>query len=77
MRDKFALGDRLHEALERVGVSQDRVSRWLGRPCGCAERQAKLNQLGFWVRAVMGGKVSPDTLSATLSVIVGVEEPNT
>jgi hypothetical protein len=50
------LGDLLESALSRVGVTKDRVERWLGRPCGCAERQEKLNQLGYWAKSVLAGK---------------------
>lgn len=41
-------GDQLATALEAVGVTKERVSAWLGKPCGCPERQAKLNRLGAW-----------------------------
>lgn len=43
------LGDTLEAALAAVGVTKDRVAAWLGRPCGCKERQEKLNQLGDWL----------------------------
>lgn len=28
----------------------ERVESWLGRPCGCEERQRKLDALDAWVR---------------------------
>lgn len=40
------LGDRVASALAAIGVTKERVSKALGRPCGCAKRQAKLNELG-------------------------------
>jgi hypothetical protein len=52
------LGDAVHAALSSVGVTPDRVERWVGAPCGCAERQDKLNQLGWWAARVVGGKVT-------------------
>jgi hypothetical protein len=49
-------GDRLAKALDSIGLSSQEIERWLGRPCGCAERQEKLNQLGRWVTRVLAGK---------------------
>jgi len=40
------LGDRVASALAAVGITKERVSKALGKPCGCAKRQAKLNELG-------------------------------
>lgn len=42
------LGDLIERALAKVGVTTERVERWLGRPCGCKERRDKLNQLTAW-----------------------------
>ncbi len=44
----MGLGDAVHEALALAGVTPERVEAWLGRPCGCEERQLKLNMLGQW-----------------------------
>jgi len=43
---KPGLGDRVASALAAVGITKERVSKALGKPCGCAKRQAKLNDLG-------------------------------
>lgn len=52
------LGDAVHKALELVGVTEDRVARWLGHSCaGCKRRQEKLNELGWWAGRVLKGKV--------------------
>lgn len=40
------LGDMVASGLASVGITQERVTRLLGRPCGCPERQAALNRLG-------------------------------
>ena len=40
------LGDRVAAVLSAVGITPERVSEALGRPCGCKKRQAKLNELG-------------------------------
>jgi hypothetical protein len=34
------------DGLASVGITKDRVSKAIGRPCGCAKRQDKLNELG-------------------------------
>ena len=40
------LGDMVSAGLAAVGITPERVSRVLGRPCGCKERAATLNELG-------------------------------
>ena len=43
---KPGLGDMVSAGLAAVGITPERVSKALGRPCGCKERAAKLNELG-------------------------------
>lgn len=43
---KPGLGDRVASALAAVGITKERVSKALGRPCGCPKRQQRLNELG-------------------------------
>jgi hypothetical protein len=50
------LGDKVKQALERVGISEERVSAFLGRPCRCKERQRKLNALHAWASRVLSGR---------------------
>jgi len=40
------LGDMVSAGLAAVGITPERVSHVLGRPCKCKERAAKLNELG-------------------------------
>lgn len=40
------LGDMVAAGLRAVGITPERVSKVLGRPCGCKGRQEKLNELG-------------------------------
>ena len=40
------LGDMVSSALSAVGITKERVSAAIGRPCGCAERQEALNDIG-------------------------------
>lgn len=47
------LGDKIGNALKKVGITDEKVSKWLGRPCGCAGRRNKLNRLDVWVRKVL------------------------
>lgn len=44
------LGDAVQVALDRLGVTPERVERWLGWPCGCSERKEKLNALHLWAK---------------------------
>lgn len=43
---KPGLGDMVSAGLAAVGITPERVSKVLGRPCGCKERAAKLNAIG-------------------------------
>lgn len=52
------LGDVVEDALSLVGITQDRVSRWLGMPCKCEERKQKLNQLHAWAFRIVSGKTA-------------------
>lgn len=54
---RMGLGDLVERALTSIGVTSERVERWLGRPCNCKERQQKLNQLGHWAARVSKGLV--------------------
>lgn len=43
---KPGLGDMVAAGLSAVGITKERVSELLGRPCNCPKRQAALNRLG-------------------------------
>lgn len=43
---KLGLGDMVAAGLAAVGITKERVSKALGRPCGCGQRQEALNKLG-------------------------------
>lgn len=51
------VGDLISSALAIVGVTDDSVSRWFGRPCGCDQRRQRLNQLHRWATRVVSGKI--------------------
>jgi hypothetical protein len=40
------LGDMVSAGLSAIGITKERVSKAIGRPCGCSERAEKLNELG-------------------------------
>ena len=52
----MGLGDAVEQALAAVGISTGLVEKWIGRPCGCAERRAKLNRVGWWASRVLAGR---------------------
>jgi hypothetical protein len=45
-RAKPGLGDMVKSGLSAIGITEERVSAAIGRPCGCSERAEKLNELG-------------------------------
>lgn len=45
-RAKPGLGDMVKATLSAVGITEERVSQVIGKPCGCGKRAAKLNELG-------------------------------
>jgi len=63
------IGDVIHTALETVGVTTDRVSKWLGKPCNCPERREKLNQLHRWAERIIAGRI--DKAITYLEQIIG------
>jgi hypothetical protein len=44
-------------ALAKAGITSERVSAWLGRPCHCGERKDRLNALSFWAAAVVENQI--------------------
>lgn len=51
------VGDLVEQALAKIGVTSEKVERWLGRPCNCRRRKEKLNKLGWWAKRVVQGRV--------------------
>jgi len=48
------LGDHVESMLSSVGVTKERVSKWVG-DCGCDGRQERLNKLDEWARNAAKG----------------------
>ena len=40
------LGDLVKAGLSAVGITEERVSKAIGRPCACGKRAAAMNQFG-------------------------------
>lgn len=40
------LGDMVKSGLSAIGITEERVSKALGRPCGCGRRREALNAMG-------------------------------
>ena len=40
------LGDMVKAGLSAIGITEERVSKAIGRECGCSKRAEKLNELG-------------------------------
>ncbi len=60
------LGSKIESVLNSLGITAERVTKWLGRPCDCIERKRKLNRLHVWlIRAIrypLSAKESLDEL---------------
>lgn len=54
------LGDLVAEGLKAVGVTEEKVTKWLGRPCGCPERRKMLNDLDRWARNLFNRDKPPE-----------------
>jgi hypothetical protein len=50
-------GDVVASGLSTIGITKERVSRWLGFDCKCSQRQAKWNELGWRVVAVLRRRI--------------------
>lgn len=45
-KNPTGLGDLVGKGLEFVGITPERVSKAMGRPCGCNKRKQRLNEIG-------------------------------
>ena len=66
------LGDTIHEALKAIGITPEAVEQFIGVPCGCKERQEKLNQVSRWAKRVVAGSV--DNAKGLLDKITGADK---
>jgi hypothetical protein len=42
----LGLGGMIKAGLSAIGITEERVSKAIGKPCGCGKRAAKLDKLG-------------------------------
>lgn len=68
--EEWRPGDDLEAALNYIGVTKERVSGWLGKPCKCPAYQQKLNQVGSWLQGLVSGKPK-DTAKAEIENLIG------
>ena len=59
---KPGLGDMVATGLSAVGITKERVSKILGRDCGCPKRQEALNKFGRIIG--IGGPLDQPTSKA-------------
>ena len=45
-RARPGLGDMVKAGLSAIGITEERVTKAIGRECGCSKRAEKLNELG-------------------------------
>ena len=45
----FRFGDLLYALFKSLGITERRVEKVVGGPCGCAERRIKMNRFGYWL----------------------------
>jgi hypothetical protein len=45
-RARPGLGDIVKAGLSAIGITEERVTKAIGRECGCSKRAEKLNELG-------------------------------
>jgi len=55
----WAFGTVIKTALSKVGITEERVSDWIGAPCNCSERADKLDQLSAWAEQAIKGIIKP------------------
>ena len=46
IQKRRGLGDIVKAGLSAIGITEQRVSKAIGKPCGCGKRAEKLNELG-------------------------------
>lgn len=57
---KPGLGDIVKVGLSAIGITEERVSNAIGRPCGCGERAEMLNAVGAKYLGLSPGSTAPE-----------------
>lgn len=69
------LGDAVAAALGAVGVTEERVSAWLGAPCACAERKEKLNEFSRRLAGYVSGSHAAEDVAGLLGGALSADDP--
>lgn len=56
IKEQKLIGDQIESALSKIGITKERVSKWIGGDCGCRERQELFNEIHLWALDVLEGK---------------------
>jgi hypothetical protein len=59
-RARPGLGDLVKSGLSAIGITEERVSKAIGRPCGCGERAEMLNAVGAKYLGLSPGSTAPE-----------------
>ena len=59
-RARPGLGDMVASGLSAIGITKERVSKAIGRPCGCGERAEILNAVGAKYLGLSPGSTAPE-----------------
>ena len=59
-RPRPGLGDLVKSGLSAIGITEERVSKAIGRPCGCGERAEMLNAVGAKYLGLSPGSTAPE-----------------
>lgn len=51
------LGDIVKAGLSAVGITEERVSKAIGKPCGCGKRAAAMNKFGAKYLGMPSGRM--------------------
>jgi hypothetical protein len=46
-KPSLGLGGMIKAGLSAIGITEERVSKAIGKPCGCGKRAEKLDKLGY------------------------------
>jgi hypothetical protein len=65
------MGTLISDTLALVGVTEQSVSAWLGRPCNCDDYRRRLDALGSWAATV--ARKGPAKAKAWLSALMDVQ----
>jgi hypothetical protein len=59
-RARPGLGDLVKSGLSAIGITEERVSKVIGRPCGCGGRAEMLNAAGAKYLGLSPGSTAPE-----------------